>query len=210
MGFKPRSIPMHIKAQAQQLLEDLVKQGIIRRMGPNKMSDVCSPAGFVPKKSKKMRFVVDFTSLNKYVERPVHSFPSTDQIGQAIRHDTRYLACVDFPSGYFQLRLDKESQGLTVFNTEFGRYFFLRAPHGLSSSGDAFNANMDRFYSGIGKHLLKQVDDMYIQATSMDNLDQKLRVAAREAIQYGCTWSISKFFAARPCNIVSGFRVSLT
>ena len=68
------------------------------------------------------------------------------------------MACVNFPSGYFQLRLDKESQGLTVFNTEFGRYLFLRAPQGLSSSGDAFNANTDRFYSGIGKYLLKQVE----------------------------------------------------
>ena len=131
---------MHIKTQAQQLLDDLVEQGIIRRMGPNETSDVCSPAGFVPKKSRKLRFVVDFTSLSKYVERPVHSFPSTDQIQQAIRHDTRFMACVDLPSGYFLLRLDKESQGLTVFNTEFGRYLFLQAPQGLSSSGDAFNA----------------------------------------------------------------------
>ena len=114
-------------------------------------------------------------------------FQSIDQIQQAIRHNTRFIACVDFPSGYFQLRLDKESQGLTVFNTEFGRYLFLRAPQGLSSLGDAFNANTDRFYSGHGKHLLKQVDDMYIQATSMDDLDRKLRVAAKEAIQYGCT-----------------------
>ena len=80
-------------------------------------------------------------------------------------------ACVDFPSGYFQLRLDKESQGLTVFNTEFGHYLFLHAPPGLSSSGDAFNANTDRIYSGLGKHLLKQVDDMYIQGTSMEDLD---------------------------------------
>ena len=136
-------------------------------------------------------------------------FQSIDQIQQGIRHNTRFIACVNFPSGYFQLRLDKESQGLTVFNTEFGRYLFLHAPQGLSSSGDAFNANTDRFYSGLGKHLLKQVDDMYIQATSMDNLDRKLRVAAKEAIQFGCTWSISKFFAARPSNIVSVFRVIL-
>ena len=50
---------------------------------------------------------------------------------------------------------------------------------------------------------------MYIQATSMDDLDRKLRVAAKEAIQFGCMWSISKFFAARPSNIVSGFRVIL-
>ena len=146
---------MHIKAQAQQLLDNLVEQGIIRRLGPNETSEVCAPAGFVPKKSKKLRFVINFTSLNKYIERPVHSFPSTDQIQQAIRHDTCFMACIDFPSGYFQLRLDTESQGLTVFNTEFMRYLFLRAPQGLSSSGDAFNANLDRFYSGLGKHLLK-------------------------------------------------------
>ena len=50
---------------------------------------------------------------------------------------------------------------------------------------------------------------MYIQALSMDDLDGKLRVAAKEAMEFGCTWSISKFFAARPCNIVSGFKVFL-
>ena len=125
----------------------MVEQGIIRRLGPNEKSDVCALAGFVPKKSKKLRFVIDFTSLNKYIERPVHSFPSTDHIQQAIRQNTRFMACVDFPSGYFQLRLDKGSQSLTVFNTEFRRYLFLRALQGLSSSGDAFNANTDRFYS---------------------------------------------------------------
>ena len=107
------------------------------------------------------------------------------------------------------IQLDKESQPLTVFNTEFGRYLFLRAPQGLSSSGDAFNANTDRFYSGLGKHLLKQMDDMYIQAVSMNDLDKKLKIAAKEAMEFGCTWSISKFFAARPCNIVSGFKVVL-
>ena len=78
--FRPRTIPIHIRVQAQQLLNYLVKQGIIRRMVPNETSEVCAPAGFVPKKAKKLRFVIDFTSLNKYVERPVHSFPSTYQI----------------------------------------------------------------------------------------------------------------------------------
>ena len=78
--FKPHAIPLHIKVQAKQLLDDLEKQGIIRRLEPNETSDVCAQAGFIPKKSKKLRFVIDFTSLNKYIERPVHSFPSTDQI----------------------------------------------------------------------------------------------------------------------------------
>ena len=33
--FRPRKIPMHIRAQAQQLLDDLVEQGIIPRKGSN-------------------------------------------------------------------------------------------------------------------------------------------------------------------------------
>ena len=48
--FKPRAIPLHIKVQAKQLLDDLEKQGIIRRLEPNETSDVCAQAGFVPKK----------------------------------------------------------------------------------------------------------------------------------------------------------------
>ena len=43
----------------------------------------------------------------------------------------------------------------------------------------------------------------------MKDLSKKLRVAAKEAIEFGCTWSISKFFAGWPCNIVSRFRVVL-
>ena len=34
---------------------------------------------------------------------------------------------------------------------------------------------------------------MYIQGTSMEDLDWMLRVTAKEALQYGCTWSILKF-----------------
>ena len=56
---------------------------------------------------------------------------------------------------------------------------------------------------------MKQVDDMYIQAISTDDLDSKLKIAAKVAMKFGCTWSISKFFAGRPCNIVSGFKVVL-
>ena len=51
-------------------------------------------------------------------------------------------------------------------------------PQGLSSSGNVFNANIDRFCSGLRKHLLKQVDNIYIQGTSMEDLVRKLRIVA--------------------------------
>ena len=51
---------------------------------------------------------------------------------------------------------------------------------------------------------------MYIQAVSMDDLDKKLKVAAGKATEFGCTWSISKFYVpgVYPSSI-SGFKVVL-
>ena len=94
------------------------------------------------------------------------------------------MASLDFPSGYFQLRLYKESQAITTFITEIGRFCFQRAPQGLNSSGDGFNSNTDRFFSGLGDWLLKQVDDLYIQGTSLSDLSAKMEVVAKEAKGY--------------------------
>merc|ERR1711873_167477 len=69
--FKPRVIPAQLKSQSKDLVNNLESQGVIRRMKPNEHSKFCAPAGFVPKKNGKLRFVIDFTALNKYVNRPV-------------------------------------------------------------------------------------------------------------------------------------------
>ena len=117
--FKHRPIPLNIKPNTKGAISDLELQGVIRRMKPNEHSKSCTPAGFVPKKSGKLRFVIDFTALNKYVQRPVHSFPSSDQVAQALKASTTHIATIDFPSGYCQALLHPDSQNLTAFNTEF-------------------------------------------------------------------------------------------
>ena len=178
-------------------------------MKSNEQSEFYAPSGFVPKKNRKLRFVIDFTALNKYVQRPVHSFPSSDQVAQSIKSSTTHIACVDFPSGYFQALLHPDSQRFTAFNTEFGRFLFLRAPQGLSSSGDHFNCTTDQFFSGLGDWLIKQVNDMYIITLSLSELRSRLEVTAREAINRGVTQSISNFFAGRDVNVVSGHLVTL-
>ena len=144
------------------MISQLELQGVIRKMKANEQSEFCAPSGFVPKKSGKLRFVIDFTALNKYVQHPVHSFPLSDQVAQSIKSSTTHIACVDFLSGYFQALLHPNSQRYTGFNTKFGHYLFLRAPQGLSSSGDHFNCTTDQFFYGLGDWLIKQVDDMYV------------------------------------------------
>ena len=50
---------------------------------------------------------------------------------------------------------------------------------------------------------------MYIIATNLDELESMLEIAAPEAKKHGVTWSISKFFACKNVNIVSGHQVTL-
>merc|ERR1711867_291892 len=86
--FKPPPILLNIKPQARGMMSQLELQGVIRQMKPNEQSEFCAPAGFVPKKSGTLRFVIDFTALIKYVEHPVHLFPSSDQVAQSIKAST--------------------------------------------------------------------------------------------------------------------------
>ena len=165
--YKPWSIPLNVKPQAKRAVSDLELQGVIRCMKPNEQSKFCTPAGFMPNKSGKLSFVINFTALNKYVQWPVHSFPSSDQVAQALKATTTHIATIDFPSGYFQALLHPDYQIFTAFNTEFSRFLFLRVPQGLSSSGDTFNSTTDQFFSGIGEWLVKQVDNIHILPTSL-------------------------------------------
>ena len=50
---------------------------------------------------------------------------------------------------------------------------------------------------------------MYVTVLSIKELRERLEITAREFIKRGVTWSISKFFAGREVNIVSGHQVTL-
>ena len=83
--------------------------------------------------------------------------------------------------------LHPDSQRYTAFNTEFGQFLFLRAPQGVSSSGDHFNCTTDQFFSGLGDWLIKQVNDMYVTTLSIKELRERLEITARESLKCGVT-----------------------
>merc|ERR1712105_477722 len=148
-------------------------------MGP---SDYFLQSLFVSKKDRtSLRFVMDYTGLNKQILRPVHSFLSSQMVRNAIKPDTRVVGMLDFVQGYHQMSLAPESQDLTTFINSFGRFMFLRAPMGLSSSGDNFCSATDQFFSGLGSYLCKQVDDLLVLGTSWEDAKMKVRTVLEEA-----------------------------
>ena len=132
-------------------------------------------AFFVPKANNKdVRLVTDFTHINKLVVRPVHPFPSSADIMQAIPLDAFIFAKLDAVHGYFQLALYDESADLTRFLLPSGRFRYKRAPMGLSASSNGWCQKSDYVVNGL-PFCKKIVDDILIWAKDENELINNCR-----------------------------------
>ena len=129
-----RQVPLHWTEKAEKVITKLINERVITRQ--DEPTEWCAPGFFVIKKNGDLRLVVDFTQLNKYVRRPVHTFPSTQEILSGLDPESRVFAKLDATQGYHQVPLDEKSSKLTSFLLPSGRFRFLRAPMGLSCSSE--------------------------------------------------------------------------
>ena len=74
----PRKTPYAYQGSAKAKLDEGVRLGILEKV--EEVSEWCSPMSFVPKPNGGVRPVVDLVHLNKFVERPVHPFPTPKDI----------------------------------------------------------------------------------------------------------------------------------
>ena len=186
----PRRIPANWNDKADDVVTKMLNDQVIERVeGPSLW---CSPAKFVEKDDGTLRFVVDFTRLNEYIQRPTHPFQSARQIMDAILPNSKWFAKLDALSGYHQCLLHEDSRHLTTFILPSGRYRFLRAPQGLSSSGDEFCLRSDRAIEGL-PWAHKLVDDILIEADTESDLFQRIRTLLDKMKEHKIICSKKKF-----------------
>ena len=168
-----RQIPKHFQTAAEHCIRDLFDKGVSEK--GDYPTGWCSPAFFVPKANNiDVRLVTDFTYINKHVVRPVHPFPSSTDIMQAIPADAYIFAKLDTVHDYFQLALDEVSSDLTTFLLPSGRFKYKRAPMGLSASSDEWCQKSDYVVNGL-PYCKKIVDDILIWAKDENELINNCR-----------------------------------
>ena len=110
----PRKVPIRFEEEANSTIAELLRKGVIKKV--EDPTPWCSPAFFVPKPDNvRVRLVTDYTALNKFVNRPIHPFPSSREIMQSVAPGSCVFAKLDAVHGYFQVGLDEESSLLTTF-----------------------------------------------------------------------------------------------
>jgi len=184
-----RPTPAHYAEAAEKEIDAMLNKGIItRHEGP---AQWCAPGFFVPKEDGRLRFVTDYTGINKWIQRPVHPFPCTADILRQISPRSKYFAKLDAKSGYHQIELTDKASHLTTFILPSGRYRYLRAPMGLSASSDEFCRRSDTVIEGL-KWVSKLVDDILVEAPNMEMLDNRVRSVLERCWQFQMTLSRNK------------------
>ena len=75
--------------------------------------------------------------------------------------DVKVFSKADLKDGFLQIQLDEESSKLTMFQTPWGRYRYLRMPFGISPAPEYFQRKLDQNLEGLNG-IYKIADDILI------------------------------------------------
>ena len=168
----PRNVPLPLKSKLKDELDLLEEQGIIAKQ--TKPTPWCAPIVVAPKKnSEKIRLCIDFTKLNKFVERERYMSNTPAEAVLEIKN-SNFFSVFDAVKGYHQCELDEESQDITTFITPFGRYKYKRAPYGVKSISEHYNRRMDECFHDLN-NLAKIVDDCLIHDETLEEHHKNVR-----------------------------------
>ena len=116
---------------------------------------------FKKPKGNGIRFVVDYSLMNKVFERTVHHFPAPQQMWQRVTAGLHYFLAADLSQGYWQCELNYESSLLTTCLTEFGKFSLKRLTMECSPTGDLFNQTTDKILQGM-EGMVEEVDNVLL------------------------------------------------
>ena len=108
------------------------------------------------------------------LKRPIHPFKPPKDIIALVDPHAKYFTTFDAKHGYWQVVLDPDSRHLTTIITEYGLYRFIRAPMGLTSSGDIFCQKTDEALAGIPE-FQKLVNDIMITGRTKKELLERIK-----------------------------------
>jgi hypothetical protein len=178
----PRRIPIGVKQEVIEKLEEMEKQGIIKKVTCH--TDWISNMVIV-KKPSKLRVCIDPSDLNPALLRPNYQTPTIEDILPKLSK-AKVFSVLDAKDGFWQVELDEESSLLTTFWTPKGRYRWCRMPFGISTAPEEFQRRLHETLDGV--HGIEVIaDDILItgsgntQQEAENDHDRNLRALLERA-----------------------------
>jgi hypothetical protein len=181
--FTPRSIPAGLRDKAKAELDSMLDQGVIQVV--ERPTEWCSGLTIAPKANGKIRMCVDLTMLNKGVAREIYPLPRVNEMLASLA-EGNIFSKLDANSGFWQVKLDPESQPLTTFITPWGRFCFRRMPFGITSAPEFFQRSMEKILHGL-PGVICLMDDVLVYGVNEKEHWARLRTVLQCISRSGMT-----------------------
>ena len=162
--------------------------GVIRKV--DEPTDWVSSMVIVEKPNKTLRICLDPRNLNTAVKREHFQLPTIEETTSRMS-GTKVFSKLDANHGYWQLKLDSESELLTTFNTTFGRYCYQRAPFGINSIQEVYQKRILQLFDDL-ESVETDIDDILAWGRSQEEHDTRLKNALNRCEQIGLTLNNDK------------------
>ena len=183
-----RRLSLHKRAEADTLLKDMLKKGVIE---PS-LSPWTSPIVLVKKKDGSTRFCVDYRKLNEVTVKDSYPLPRIDDCLDALA-GCSWFSTLDLCSGYWQVAMDEEDKPKTAFSTGNGLYQFTVMSFGLCNAPATFERLMEKVLSGLPWEVcLLYLDDIIVHGREFTEAIERLRTVLQRLRDAGLKLSPRK------------------
>lgn len=130
----------------------------------------------IPKKSNKLRTVVDCRKRNDNTVKDLTPFPDQDQIRMDVAK-ARYRTKIDMSDAYEQIRIEDEDVWKTAFATTMGTFISLVMQQGDCNAPATFQRLMTHvFRDFIGDFVHVYLDDIFVFSDTIEDHQKHLQL----------------------------------
>ena len=166
----PRRVPFALHKEISRMVQEMVDGDVVQESA----SPWASPVVLVKKKDGTLQFCVDYRRLNAVTRKDTFPLPQIDDLLNQLSGKT-ILSTLDAKRGYWQIRVQEESQAKTAFATFDGLYEFKVMPFGLCNAPSTFQWLMQRTLRGMSHFCNAYIDDMLVFSDTVEEHIDHLR-----------------------------------
>ena len=153
----------------------------------------CNAVVLVHKKDGGLWFCIDFQKLNNQTKKDAFPLPQMQEAMESMV-GARFFSTMDLKSGFWQVKMAKESQQYTAFMVgSMGVYEFLRMLYGLCNAPAMFQRLMQNCLGELNlTYALIYLDDVIVFSRTEEDHLHHLRVVLGQFLEHGLKLKPSK------------------
>lgn len=189
--FGPRRISYVDKAKLREILDNLLKKGIIRES----TSEYASPIVLTHKKNGEIRMCVDFRALNKVIASDKYPLLLIDDQLDSLQGKC-FFSALDLKDGFYHVAMSPDSIKYTSFITPLGQFEFVRMPFGLKIGPQRFQRFINKVLENFIKtgNVIVYMDDILVASKYLKDHLKTLRDVFTTLVQNKLELSLDKCF----------------